>query len=74
MLGQHKKRALGKRLAKQHARAQLTRRANTIDPRPPRKRVQRKGVCTISEMDRPAAAVGMYCRFTGAAQQRPLRV
>lgn len=35
MLGQHKKRALGKRLSKQHARAQLTRRANTIGPHDP---------------------------------------
>ena len=43
-------------------------------PRPPRKRVQRKGVCTIRKMDRPDAAVGMYCRFAGAAQLRPLRV
>ena len=43
-------------------------------PRPPRKRVQRKGVCTIRKMDRPDAAVGMYCRLAGAAQLRPLRV
>ena len=43
MLGQHKKRALGKRLAKQHARAQLTRRAKYHRPTTPPQAVAAEG-------------------------------